>query len=274
MLVSYNDDSGTHSSAKVVLLCGFLASADDWIRIDQPWQAVIHKPEWPCIIKAFHAADCVSGDGEFRGWSFAQRLAIFGDLINVILALPIKALGAAVVVDAFNALSVEERELFRKDKKATSLEFVFHLQMQQIIHKGAKLSPYEEIGVVFESSDSATDNKFRDMYIDYRDGFYLGERLLSQPLFLDKKQPPLQAADLLAYCTYQLAMENYFPRNTTAPLDVMPLLMRMLEGIEHEGGIYDAKALQSLLGRIRADDKSLIGNKRKRRKGEEKLGIL
>ena len=43
MLVSFNDDSGTHNGAKVILLCGFLADGDEWVKIDQPWEEVIHK---------------------------------------------------------------------------------------------------------------------------------------------------------------------------------------------------------------------------------------
>jgi hypothetical protein len=264
MLVSFNDDSGTHHGAKVVLLCGFLADGDDWVKIDEPWQRVLHKPEWPSIIKAFHTADCVAGDREFRDWSYAQRLAMLGDLVNVIIALPIMAIGAAVIVDDFNALSAEDREPFEKDKSATPLEFVFHLQMQQIIHRGVELSRADEIGVVFETCDPATENKFRDMYIDYRDGFYLGERLLSGPLFLDKKQPGLQAADILAYSTYQVVMQNYFPRDAAPNFDVIPPFMRMLDGIVHDGGMYDAAALEALLKRIRAKEPSLIGNKQKR----------
>jgi hypothetical protein len=263
MLVSFNDDSGTHKGAKVVLLCGFLADGDDWAKIDEPWQAVFRKPEWPSIIKAFHTFDCVDGVKEFLGWSYAQRLAMLGDLVNVIVSLPIMAIGAAVIVDDFNALSVEDREPFEKDKSGTPLEFVFHLQMQQIIHRGDELKHTDQIGVVFETCDRATENKFSDMYIDYRDGFYLGERLLSRPLFLDKEQPALQAADILAYCTYQLVMQNYFP-NDAAPTFVIAPFMRMLSGIVHDGGIYDTAALQSLLKRIRAKDPSLIGNKKKR----------
>ena len=267
MLVSFNDDSGTHDGAKVVLLCGFLADGDDWLKIDAPWNAVLSKQEWPSVIKAFHTFDCVDGVKEFLGWSYAQRLAMLGDLVNVIVSLPIMAIGAAVIVRDFNALSLEDRELFKKDKKATPLEFIFHLQMQQIIHKGVELKHADQIGVVFETSKPATEDRFRDMYIDYRDGFHLGDRLLGRPLFLDKKQPALQAADILAYCTYQLVMQNYFPSDA-APTFVMAPFMRMLDGIVHDGGIYDATALESLLRRARANDPSLIGNRKKRQQRE------
>lgn len=264
MLLSYNDDSGTHDGAKVILLCGFLATSDTWGDVEQSWQSVLSKPEWPSIINAFHAADCVNGNGEFRRWTYPQRLAIFGDLVNVIVSLPLLAIGAAVIVNDFKALTIQDREFFKKDKKATPLEFVLHLQMQQIIHRGAELNPAEEIGIIFENSNRKTENKFRELYADYRDGFRLGERLVGSPLFLKKKYPHLQAADLLAYSTYQLVMKNYFPQDANPYFDVIPPFMRMLQGIMHDGGLYDAVAFESLLKRIRAEDPSLIGNKRKR----------
>jgi hypothetical protein len=267
MLLSFNDDSGTHDAAKVMLLCGFLASAEIWGKLEQSWHAVLQKPEWPSIINAFHAADCVNGDGEFRGWTYPQRLAIFGDLVNVIISFPLLAIGAAVIVDDFKALTVQDREFFKKDKKATPLEFVFHLQMQQIIHRGVDLNPAEKIGVVFENSNRETQSRFLDLYIDYRDGFYLGERLTGSALFLEKKYPHLQAADILAYSTYQLVMQNYFPRDASPYFNVIPPFMRMLRGVMHDGGLYDAEALESLLKRIRAEDPSLVGNRKKRMSG-------
>jgi len=263
MLLSYNDDSGTHDETKVMVLCGFLATPDTWRSVEQAWQAILNKSEWPAVIKAFHAVDCVNGHGEFRGWTYSQRLAMFGDLVNVIVSSPLLAIGAAVIVQSFEALTVQDRELFKKDKKATPLEFVFHLQMQQIIHRGFDLNPAEEIGVIFEHSNRETENKFHELYADYRDGFRHGERLVGSPLFLEKKYPHLQAADLLAYSTYQLAMKNYFPREANPYFDVIPPFMRMLQGVMHDGGLYDAVAFESLIKRIRAEDPSLIGNKRK-----------
>jgi hypothetical protein len=59
-------------------------------------------------------------------------------------------------------------------------------------------------------------------------------------------------------------MQNYFPRDAAPSIDVIPPFMRMLNGIVHDGGIYDAVALEALLKRARANDPTLIGNKKKR----------
>ena len=264
MLVSYNDDSGTHDGAKVLSLCGFLADADDWANLDKSWQAVIHKPDWPSMITKFHTVDCVNEREEFRGWSYAQRLAMFGDFVNVIVASPIRVIGTAIIVDDFDALSADDLDLLRSDKKGTPLDFIFHLLMQQIIRRSCDWYPHEEVRVVFENTNRDTESRFRDLYIDYRDGFYQGERLMNSPAFLEKKHSPLQAADILAYSTYQLAMENYFPRDAVPYFNVIPPFMRMLQGVVHDGGLYNAQALKALIERIKAKDPTLIGNKNKR----------
>ena len=265
MLISYADDSGTHKQAKIVCLGGFLGDADEWSSLDDAWKAVLGKPEWPSRIKVFHTVDCVQQDKEFREWSYAERLAIFGDLVNVILAFPnLRALGAAVVVDHFNNLSLSDLRLLAEDKKGTPLAFVFHLMMQEVISQGYKTWPGKRIGVAFENSDLTTEAEFRDLYIDYRDGFYRGDCLMPSPAFLPKSESPLQAADILAYSTYQIAMQNIFPTDYVPHFNVIPLFSRLLEGIIHDGGLYDAVALESLMKRVRTGDPSLIGNKKKR----------
>jgi hypothetical protein len=269
MLISYNDDAGSHANAKIVALCGFLGSLDDWAKMDAPWRDVLHKRSWPSRIKAFHTVDCVNGFGDFSGWTYAQRLAMFGDLVSVLLSFPIHAIGAAIVVEHLNALTEDEWKIFKGDRKSTPLEFIFHLQMQQIVRKGSQIDSTEEIGVAFENTNRATERLFTDIYIDYRDGFYGAEKLMRSPAFIEKKYPAMQAADMLAYCTFQLAMENYYPKTSVPNFDVMPPFQRMIEGVMHDGGIYDADALRSLLVRIKANDPTVIGNRRKRLEREE-----
>lgn len=244
MLFSYNDDTGTHAGAKVIALCGFLADADDWEKLDAQWRAVMDKPEWPSRIKAFHTVDCVAKAEEFHDWSYPQRFTMFGDLVSAIVASPMRAIGAAVITDHFDALSADDRDLLKAEKMGTPLDFLFHLLMQQIVHRSYEFWPTEEVGVIFENTNRDVEKRFVDLYIDHRDGFYLGERLMRSPAFLGKNEFRLQAADILAYSTYQLVMENHFPKDSVPYFDVIPPFERMLQGIVHGGGLYDTDALQ------------------------------
>jgi hypothetical protein len=241
MLISYNDDSGTHCDARVVCMCGFLADADEWSKLDEAWQTILDKPSWPSRIRAFHTVDCVHEEKEFASWNYAHRLALFGELVDVIMASPVRAIGAAVIAPDFDSLSESDRALLRADKSNTALEFTVRYLMEQIVKRGYENWPSENIGVVFENCDRGKEAMIRDFYIDYRDGFYQGERLMRNPVFLDKSESPLQAADVLAYSTYQIVMQRYFPREFVPHFDVIPPFMRMLEGILHGGGLYDAE---------------------------------
>jgi len=264
-VLAYVDDSGTHEGAKILALCGFLADANVWEGLDEAWKGVLAKPEWPTRVTEFHSFDCVHGEGEFGPpWTYALRLALYGDLVNVLLGHNLRAIGSAVVPLHFCSISIEDLEILKSERMGTPLEFTFHLLMQQIIHRGYEYWPAEEVGVVFDNSNREVETIFRELYVAYRDNFELGEMLMRSPGFLSgKDSTPLQAADLLAYGTYQVTAENYFPADLEPSFPVIPPFMRMLEGVAHGGGIYDGGALGRLLNRIRSGDPALIGNKRK-----------
>lgn len=264
MIRTYTDDSGTHEGSKILALCGFLADAAAWSKLEAAWEKVLDKPEWPTRVTEFHSFDCVHGEGEFvPPWTYAQRLALYGDLVNTLLGCgDLRAIGSAVVPSHFAAISAADLDILKSERMGTPLEFAFHLLMQQIIHRSYEYWSSEEVEVVFDNSNKAVEARFRDLYVAYRDNFTLGERLMKRPAFLSGKDAtPLQAADLLAYGTYQVAAENYFPADLEPSFPAIPAFMRMILGVAHGGGIYDTDSLNRLLHRIRSKDPSLIGNK-------------
>lgn len=268
VLLTYVDDSGTHKKSNIVALCGFIADGDAWEKLGDAWEAVLDRPEWPSRITEFHSFDCVQGDHEFAPpWTYAQRLALYGDLVSVIVEnASLRAIGSAVVVPHFHALSPEDAALLSAERMGAPLEFTFHLLMQQIVHRSYEYWPSEEVGVVFNNFQRDIEAQFRELYIAYRDNFEFGERLMRSPAFLASKgTTPLQAADLLAYGTYRLALENYFPAELEPDFRVIPPFMRMILEVPSGGGIYDNDALKRLLNRVRAKDPSLIGNKNVKR---------
>lgn len=264
VLLTYADDSGTHSGSKILALCGFLADAAVWEQLDDRWKAVLNKPEWPTRVTEFHTYDCVRGEGEFvPPWTYAQRLALYGDFVSLLITCgDLRAIGSAVVPSHFEGMSADDLGILKSERMGTPLEFAFHLLMQQIIHRSYEYWPSEEVGVVFDNSNREVEAKFRELYIAYRDNFKLGERLMRSPEFLSGKDAtPLQAADLLAYGTYQVSLENYFPSDLEPSFPVIPAFMRMIQGVAHGGGIYDTDALKRLVNRVHSKDPSLIGNK-------------
>jgi hypothetical protein len=105
----YFDDSHTHEGAKILSVCGFLADPRIWSDVDQDWKKVLDKSDWPKKPAEFHMYDCVHGYGEFEGWSEAERLAIYGDMVGVLSQVNLIAIGSGIDIDAFRSLAAEHK---------------------------------------------------------------------------------------------------------------------------------------------------------------------
>src|SRR6266566_2382335 len=97
VIYGYFDGSNTHHGSKVLSMCGFIGDPRIWDDFVKEWQKVLDNPGWPRRPSEFHMVDCVHGNKEFRGWTLAQRLAIFGDLCGVIANSNVMALGSVFV---------------------------------------------------------------------------------------------------------------------------------------------------------------------------------
>jgi hypothetical protein len=80
VLQAYLDESGTHAQSPVVMIGGFVASADLWGLIETDWNGILANIGVPY----FHASECEAGDGIY--WSIPRELrdALFVGLSKVI----------------------------------------------------------------------------------------------------------------------------------------------------------------------------------------------
>lgn len=100
MRFGYCDGSGTHRGSKVLCVAGLVGDKDGWIDFDERWNRVLDKPEWPSRIRAFGTFNCARQREEFADWPFAERLALFGDLVGVIIdSREIQAIGSTALID-------------------------------------------------------------------------------------------------------------------------------------------------------------------------------
>lgn len=141
MVTGYFDDSSTHKGSKIYALCGFLGGPQIWDDFDREWNKVLGKPEWPNRPREVHCYDCVHEVKEFDGWSFAQRLAVFGDLANVICESNVMAIGSLIVVDAFEKLPSHYKVSMAQGGLSGPMDFCVSIPAASRNHRYPALCP-------------------------------------------------------------------------------------------------------------------------------------
>jgi hypothetical protein len=211
VLYAYVDPSGTHIGSPVVSISGFLANEDTWLAFDKAWWSVLHKPSWPSHLTRFHMVDCVHCEAEFLkgGWPFAERLALYGELVEVIRTAGIRPISASVV-DCFNQLPPEDLALLKdeKNKLGTPLDLVFHMITQQIIKRAREWDSSETVGILFDQDDTARETYFAEFVQQYKHSYHLSDTFSAYGFGDSRQVSPLQAADLLAYGTHHLIQQR------------------------------------------------------------------
>jgi hypothetical protein len=211
VLYAYMDPSGTHVGSPAISISGFLADESTWIAFDSAWWKVLRKPSWPSQLSRFHMVDCVHCDGEFfeGRWRFAERLALYGELVEVIRSSGIKPISASVV-DCFSQLASEDLALLQQDnnKLGTPLDLVFHMITQQISRRVLERDLNETVGLLFDQDDSTREDYFARFIQQYKHSYYLSDAFSAFGFGDSRRVSPLQAADLLAYATHHLVQRD------------------------------------------------------------------
>jgi hypothetical protein len=260
----FADGSGSHiggksGPAKVRCIGALLGDGEAWSDFDERWNRVLDKPEWPSRIRKFHMYDCVNQIGEFAGWKFAECLAMYGDLVGVIIESPrIIAIGSSNIVDHFQQLPTDDLDLLRSEHLGTPLEIVCQYLFQRIITKTREhFGESEQVALTFDIEPFPDGEEYHKLYGEYATRYPLSDTLALKSLnFASGKDfPPLQAADILSYTTYQWEMETYYPNPTEPHFPIIPAFLRMVKAIEPDGGRYNLAGLQGLVAAIKAGKK-------------------
>jgi hypothetical protein len=244
------DSSNTHAGAKVWTLCGFLGDEPAFEPLDRAWNGVLDKPYWPKRIERFHTVECVHGYGEFEGWPFAERLTMWGELISVLTSLPLVALGSVIITEDFGKLEPDELELLRSEGLGDPLDLSLQYILQRSISLTRQTSESESIGLLFDNENPTRSQRCHEFCDLYRTKFGFDKWLAGIGFGSSMKWTPLQAADLLAYGTYQFTMKRY-PQIREPDFPIMPGFLRMIEGVLHDGGGFDLDSMKLLASEIR-----------------------
>lgn len=249
VLFGWFDDSSSHLQSKITTLCGFVGDRESWADFDVRWNAVLDKPCWPHRPKEFHMYECIRGE-EFAGWRFAEKLALVGDLVGVLNeSVGLFGIGCGVVNEIFSQISEADRELLKANGLGTSTHLLFQLCMQQIVHWTKINWNGEKVSFFLDNADASRALLYMDLYAHYFRSAQFGPYLGASGMGDSSENTPLQAADLLAYGTYQMAMDEKYP-GVPHDFPVIPTFRRLINNSPAEGIAYDLESLQKLISRI------------------------
>jgi hypothetical protein len=239
VLYAYMDGSGSHEGSPVISVSGFVAEESPWIDLDKRWTAILDKGCWPSRLKRFHMFECARGDGEFLAghWTFAERLALYGELTTLIGESEVRPISASVLIDCFSQIPPADVELLQRPENRLGIPFdlVCHKIVQQVIHRVHESDPNETVGVLFDQDSKQVEEKFSDFCVNYAATFYLGDVFTAFGFGDSRKITPLQAADLLPYGTHHLAQSMFVPGYTAPDFPVKPALWEMLLALARRG---------------------------------------
>ncbi len=253
MLSGFFDTSGTHVGSKMRSLCGLVGDHVAFEDFDRRWKAVLDKPDWPNRPKELHTANCAHGEGDFVGWPFAKRLALVGQLVDVLIdSKDLVAVGSGALVSIFDCFSTHDLDLLKSERLGTPVDLVFQSCMQRIAHVVGTRWSGERAAIIFDYDSGPEGLVYLEHFTYYASSLQFGPFLGAAAFGDSVELTPLQAADLLAYGTYQWATKETMGFDVEPYFPTVPVFLRMIEGVAADGGIYEQAALQKLLIGVKA----------------------
>ncbi|HEY6252493.1 MAG TPA: DUF3800 domain-containing protein [Candidatus Angelobacter sp.] len=148
--------------------------------------------------------------------------------------------------------------LLKSEYLGTPLELVCQYLFQRIITlTRQRYGDSERIALAFDMEPFPDGEEYLKIYHEYATRHQHADTLAYRSLNFASREdfPPLQAADILAYTTYQWEMANYYPKEAPHYFPIIPAFLRMIEGIEPDGGRYNLAGLRKLIANVRAAKK-------------------
>jgi hypothetical protein len=195
VLVAYLDES---YDDKVFTIGGFLAYEEVWRDVEKKWKGILLDND----IGRFHAADCSSGYGEFKGWPPRRRTGLMKRLLRILIRPEMYGLFFGVVVPA-------HKELFRLKQNDDFYLACLQLCMETLERKTALLPAGERIAMIADMSKWKA--KGQQLFVEMTDrNEKLAARLKTITYANWTDFVPLQCADLMAYESFKMVRQREF----------------------------------------------------------------
>ena len=200
VIQAYIDDSGVKGTDPVLVLAGFLSSAEKWAAFFDDWKKQLEAHPSIAYLKMNEAARTVPS-GEFYGWSEEDIDAKLRGFVSVLKRYAQRAIYVLIDLEAHTELHIEGPQ---KDAFYTAATTMLSAVCFDCLDEGIK----EEIEIIFDTQvifgprlalwyPAIKDALNQSANEDQRD---LARVLPPSPLFRDDHTfYPLQAADVLAW---------------------------------------------------------------------------
>jgi hypothetical protein len=201
VLGAFFDDSGTHSTSLVVAMGGLVGTEPQWDAFERRWLALLKEPlpDKPPL-EQFHLAPCRNGQGEFIGYSQAERDHVTYRFRQVILETGFVTVAVAADTAVWNELVVGDLA----DELGTALQFCFFKCVETVSQVIRFSRPGEPIDMYFDKGTESHLEVLAEMFRQLKGNFPEIENLAFAPV---KQCIALQGADMIAYETFLYGQE-------------------------------------------------------------------
>lgn len=247
ILTAYLDESGTHDGSPVTVMGGIVANAGQWKRFEARFRGVKKRHHF----KIFHTKKFKKRNGDFKGWSDRQMLALMNELGQITSAAFTEGVTMAL-----------DNELYERDYKGGQtpkklrLDSKYGLCFRQcllfFILEGLKRihrDQYPKLHFVLESGHKNAGDALR-IFNEVKKELQGNDcDMLGDLVFADKDQcDPLMMADFLAHTAFMMDGKSDGPQY---PIGLHPIprppMRRDETGVTHltfkPGGLADIKSV-------------------------------
>lgn len=240
VLGAFFDDSGTHSSSRVVSMGGLLGTEMQWDHFASAWEeqlkdSVPNKPP----LKQFHLSECEARRGAFENYNQTEQEYLTGQFRRIILGAGMVTVAAAVNKIAWDELVTTDVT----DKLGSPLEVCFFKCTESVVQIMRVQKPSEKIYFCFDQGVRASiEPMARLLETQYSEI----ERIFFAPV---KKVVALQGADMIATETNRYAQECMRnPNNPIARPNFRDFIYRDLSA----GLFFDREQIKEMVDHVRS----------------------
>jgi hypothetical protein len=238
MFAAYIDDSGSHPESRHMLLAGYLSHVALWQQLSSAWQRILQGYG----LKSFHMTEAEAGASPYDRFTLQERWCLIGRLSRLVHAhvmsglcshLPLGAYEAhvkpAVHADLYFSKRVKHPYYFSFKHALTGIESLC----------SARKIPRDQVRIVF-----ATQPKLGHGARDAARKQFEGAGFTKPEFQESSVTPPLQAADMLAWCMYRSLTHG----PDAIELRHAPLTFRVSTASISESGLKRVGALTRAIG--------------------------